>query len=361
MGEGRGRFDECGRFESGDRRHEPPAIQRFAATLDEYSAHLAPLTLPPEIEWFWRTYGQPAMEGLFDLLIGPQLDSPKFSLYNWNLHADIRAGGEIQLPANLVSVLYSSHWFHLTDLAVTEPGRPGVLWDWMYGLSSFELRHASLAALFRATTEMLELHGEPVPTDRIARMDVRPAPNDPAFRAIAERHLIAAGYGDAVRSIVADDHLSWPLAWRVASGIGPEATSTSQPTHTAASFLEAARRGPVTGRLHGRCRECLGGGIGPGGSFGAIMVFTDATGSLPLLLLEGVTVIGARSGRFEVEVEAAGPVGDLPSPEPAARAQQSGLAGDHESAEFALAEMIAAAREAMGELPRITRMVALGD
>ncbi len=338
----------------------PPA-REIRATLEEYSSLLAPYALPVEIEWFWRTWSAQAVYGLFDLLAAPQLDTAESSLYTWTMHADIRSGGEIQLPSNMVSVLYSSHWFHLTDVTATGPDRPGVLWDWGYGSMNFELRHASLAALFRATTEMLELRGEPVPTVQPERMWSSPAENDPSFHTITERHLVAAGLGDAVRIVPSEDHLAWPVPWRNATGIGRDATATSQPTHTAASFIEAARHGPVTGRLHGTCRERMGGGFGPGGSFGAIMVFTDHTGTLPLALFEGVSVVGGRSGRFEVEVEATEPVGDLPSSDLSARIQAAALSGDPDAAEAVGTELIAAASEAIRHLPRITRMVALGS
>lgn len=193
------------------------------------------------------------------------------SRHNW----EINTGADYMYPANLVSYCYESHWFNLADLTAATADRPAPLWDWGYGSSSFELRHASLAALFRVSAEMIEVRGTQIPTTQPDRMWSCPHADDPTFAALSERHLVAGGYGDALQSIDAEDHLQWPLVWRVASGVGPDETVTSAATHTVAELIAASRTGPLTARLHGRCHEIMGGGIGPGGTFLSLMAFSD--------------------------------------------------------------------------------------
>lgn len=330
-----------------------PSRTETDAILADYASLIPGHALPREIEWLWRTWNAEAFDGLFDLLTGPKLNTPDMSRHNWKLNTE----ADYLFPANLIGYCYESHWFHLADLTAAADDRPAPLWDWGYGGSSFELRHASLAALFRTSTELIELRGTPIPTTQPERMWSCPRSNDPAFAAITERHLLAAGYADARRRISSEDHLDWPMSWRVATGVSPAETTTGSPTHTVAELIAASRLGPLTARLHGTCRMVMGGGFGPGGTSLSLMQFTDATGSIGLVLPEGVRQIGTgRDRRFEVHVEVTGPIGDLPPDEFLHRITQAVLRGDHQDAEIASAEAMGAGADASTHLPRITRI-----
>ncbi len=327
---------------------DPSAVETAIA---EAEGAIAPLQLPTELVWLWRTWDPTR----FDPLPYPRLTDPSFALDCWRSNA--MESGE---PRILFPVAYESHGFLLVELGgPTE--QPAPVWYYAYTDDYYMLTYPSLASLFRSCAEAVEAVGVQPPADDRYEAYVEIL-SGPAFDAIVERHLAASRHAGRDRRVPLGDVRRWPEHWQRAQEMDDDAFAPRGATHTVASFTEATSgSGPmVIARMVGRFRPQGGGSLGPRGTMATFGSFSDASGSITVLLPHSVTDVGGRHGEIdvEVEVEATSPVGAPPDLD-ARDIQDAALAGDVATASTRAGDLGHSMQDAAARMPVVRRMVPL--
>ena len=331
--------------EGTDRHSDAAAVDDTLALIGE---RLAPAVLPSEVVWFWQTWDPFG----FDALPYPGLTDPAFALTSWTGNTS-----DLGFPSALFPVAYESHGFLFAELGTGAAG-PAPIWYFAYADDVVELRHTSLAALFRSCAEAIEATGVIVPAGEgrdEAHLDLL---GGPAFDAIRERHLAASVHRDRERRVRPDDVRSWPAGWRRMQGIDDADLVPLGRTHSVAELIAEAASGPVRGRLHGRWHVQAGGGLGGDGAIVAIGTLTDETGTIPLVLPGSVARVGGAVDRVEVDVTTQRPVGTLPEMG-TTTITAAALRGELDAAAAEAAHLTRSLEAAVDELPVISRMVPL--
>ncbi len=321
----------------------PPEDRRAVdAAVSAIEADGRGFTLPAEISWFWRTWDPFG----FDVVPWPRLIDAPGAVDLWNI--DVDTG----LPRVLLPVAYESHGHLFVELRRSGDG-PAPLWYFAFADSTIECRYPSLAALFRACAEVVELAGVAAPERDVDRhatyVDLL---DGDQFRAVVDRHFAAAS-GARRTAVAVHDAGAWPAHWRQAQGIDEGDLAVKGRTHTIAQFLAAAQGGPVEARLHGRWTHLAGVnhlGIGR---------LDDDSGSVTLAMPSSVVAVGSIDTDVEVDVVAVGPPPELPDLDTGA-IMSAVLGGDPDAASQMGAAILGGLDDVAGSLPQVRRMVSLG-
>lgn len=331
----------------------PPGPPTNAAAvelaLDEIARAIAPMQLPGEIAWMWRSW----QAGHFSPLPYPGLTGPNFALESWVQNA-VESGD----PKILFPIAYESHGFLLVELR-TPSDVAAPIWSYAYGNQEYVLAYPSLASLFRSCAEAAEVAGVRPPDDDNDRYATYADVLDgPVFDSIVDRHFAASPHTDRDRRVPAGDVRQWPRQWQQAQGVDDESFSPLGATHTVHQFAAEASRGAVVGRIVGRFRVQGGGGLGPGGTAASFGVFSDGSDSIQVLVPDAVLDVGGRSNAVEVEIEleATGPVANEEVPDTRS-IQDAALRGDISAATEAAAAWGQSLDDATTRMPIVRRIV----
>src|SRR3546814_526779 len=178
----------------------PPSPAEVEATILETGAAISPFQLPPELVWLWRTWDPTR----FTDLPYPRLTSPGFALHCWRQDA-LESGH----PKILFPVAYESHGFLLAELSESYE-QPAPIWYYAYAEEALVLTYPSLATLFRACAEAVEIAGARPPSDDNDRYALyAPLFHGPTFDAIVERHFTASAHG--AREKIGRAHVCTPV------------------------------------------------------------------------------------------------------------------------------------------------------
>ncbi|WP_436795565.1 hypothetical protein [Actinospongicola halichondriae] len=327
----------------------PPSPAEVEATILEAGSAISPFQLPPEVVWLWRTWDPTR----FTDLPYPRLTRPDFALQCWRQDA-LESGH----PKILFPVAYESHGFLLVEMSEAYE-QPAPIWYYAYADEAFVLTYPSLASLFRACAEAVEIAGARPPSHDNDRYAVyAPLFDGPTFDAIVERHFTASAHGTRERRVAIDPMLEWPDHWQRAQGLDSAALKPAGATHTVRAFAEAAATSPLTGRLVGVFRSQGGGSFAPGGAMASFGTFTDPTGTIPVLLPHSVLDVGGRDGTMEVEIEieATTPIPAIPELD-TRDIQNAALSGEIANAQALGAQLGHALHNAATQVPLIRRMI----
>lgn len=328
-----------------------------AQVLDQIRRELHPIVLPPELAWFWTTWGPLAVEALFDVTPGPRLTTAAFALDFW--HNQTR--GEFPgVPRNLFPVAYESHGFLLADLAAAGQERAAPLWLYYFDFDAYQLHYPSLASMFRSVATTFESVGLSVPADRSRWDGGHEVLLSQSFDATRRAALTAAGMDGRRNAVPVLDQRQWPESWRVAHGLTQADMEVRGATHTVAELVAAAARAPLTARLHGRCHGAVGA-FEIAGERVDIRRFTDATGTIDVLQPVGLRAVGITGDvLLEIEVECPGPFGTTAdTSNGACDLIAAAASNDPDRMTAAIDDLFSSRYPDADNLPRIRRMVAI--
>lgn len=262
----------------------PPAN---AETLCDVAAAIAPLTLPPEVEQFWRTTdGRGASYGCFP---HPGAADPEFALECWREHQ--RQPG--MTPDLLFPVCYESHAFLLVELTGADDGG-GACFTWAYdGEEPFVLVASDLVAYLDVAAETLE-------AGHVSRHEhdgrTFPILDDHAFRAALRERLRRTPhprYGD--RAEIDWRPTAWPAHWL--ASVGPAALEQHARGATTTIAALSTVGSATAGRVHAVVRELWGS------SEGARVRIDDGTATMIAWCPAAVTMFGPScEGRYEFDL-----------------------------------------------------------
>ena len=214
-----------------------PAIQRSGKVdrmIAKINAEIAPLTLPRELERFWKLVDPTSVT----VAPYPQLMTLDFALNSWTMLRDEFPG---QSPRLLFPVCYESHGYLFVEL---EDGRGsgGICLESSPG-ADFTVRFPTFAAYIDLIATMVEL-GEYMRHERETHTWVEFDPerrwNDAqSVRLSAAQPLPGFGHD---REIDENPH-RWPEHWRLADGLTPAVRSARGATTSIANLQRQADAG----------------------------------------------------------------------------------------------------------------------
>jgi hypothetical protein len=271
----------------------PPDPAAVVDQLEVIRTEISPLTLPDELDWFWRTWDPYG----FSELPFPRLTTPEFALESYR-----EAVQDPPYPVVLFPIAYQSHCFLLVELV--HPGwiEPRIYW-YCFDEGTFQLLHRSLAALFNGFLDALDAAdlSEAIWEDDEALASALEEARDDAYRLVRQRIEEATTYED--RRIPAYKSLQWPKSWLDAQGLDPGLAVPQGPTHTVVEFERLRQTAEVEARIVGTVHVLAGGGITPEGA-ASIARIEDETGAMLVLIRPDATPFGyAERGQLcELEV-----------------------------------------------------------
>ncbi len=261
---------------------------RSAATVDamisKVEAAIAPLTLHPQLKWFWRTWPR----------LGGECSHPGFS----SPIAGLSLREENLIPPSLYELGYADYVYLFVELGsggeeandgldpVGQPAGPGPR-IYVYGM--FE--DVGIRLIFTSFADLLR--------HMIMQLEMERGSN---FLAQAEQleALLPPSVGDDdKRSIDPADASNWPQRWQRMAGITPAEFQLRGATHTVAEFEAARASGSIEATLVGSVTHIAGSGQG------GVVRLTDGTGSIEMLVPNSLISLGnSPSGRYEIDVTA---------------------------------------------------------
>jgi len=234
-------------------------------TLREIAETVAPLSLPAEVETFWRSIDPRCLHAAPP----PRPMSAEFALESWRSRE--RPG---RVPPVLFPVCHEGGEYLLVELAEQGTGEGGACFGWQGNGSPFRLRLSTFTTYVDLLATMLELgelhRGDPGAwPGRWSRIDAGRWADALAVRLAGE--LPHPRFGAS--PVVGPDPREWPAAWR-AAWREAAAPGSSGPTTIAELTRRVGSGRAVTGTITARVLREVGSAVG------IRVVVTDGTGEL---------------------------------------------------------------------------------
>jgi hypothetical protein len=265
------------------------------AVLARINHEIAPLTLPAELERFWRLVDPRTIR----VAPHPAPIAPKFALQTWTMHRDEAPG---MVPRMLFPACYESHQLLLVELD-DGSGTGGACLEYAYGDTAFVLRFARLSSYVGLLASMIA-EGEWVRHDDPAWVQFDPDDRWPARQAAALGAApLPAWYAGGTQ--LDQDVRSWPERWLRADGLEPRDRHPRGATTTLAELLaEAAAGRPAQGTVRATVVALVGSGRG------SRVMLDDGTATVDVWCPAKVSTYGPvvrTAFEFDLVVVAGGP------------------------------------------------------
>jgi hypothetical protein len=303
------------------------APAQAAAGLEEIEREISPYVLPVDLRRFWERISFSSLRAYALSMPKPLDPGAALATHRSNLAPDLF----LSYGPPLLFPIASGEGARWSIELSSSAGDGGTVFS--HGGDLFRAEYPSFTDLLEVCAELLE-EGRfmPVPGEDGAAWLV---PKDAHERQDA-RFDAVAGHPHRDARDVGRDPWGWPEHWLVSAGFDLGDREPLGVTHTIAKLVEAARDGPVRGRIAGRVTRLvvLGDDVR--------VVVDDGTRTLDVWCPAGTSPWGpVIGGRYEFDVRVERPVPPSPDLEDGHReVQEQALAGRLEPAQAAAERLV---------------------